>query len=303
MELNSSVVLQKSTIGRSLEVLPIAPPGAAAVGMLVKGVDFVSKEWGARLAARLFLTPHRRPLPAREREWLGTAERLTFAVAGFRLAASSFAKEGRPVLLVHGWEGRGTQLGAFAEHLVAAGLRPIAIDLPAHGESPGKRSNLLEFAAAITGVVEELGGVAGIVAHSFGAAATTVALRRPLAVERLVYLAPSEDFDFFPRVFGQWLRLEPELPRRMQRLIERRFGIQWEELRGAVLAPGMRQPLLVVHDQEDRDVPWEHGKTYAERWPGARLLSTRGLGHRKILRDGGVIAEAVGFLRPTAPAR
>ena len=38
---------------------------------------------------------------------------------------------GPTVLLVHGWEGRGSQLSAFAPALVKAGFRVVAVDMPA----------------------------------------------------------------------------------------------------------------------------------------------------------------------------
>ena len=65
------------------------------------------------------------------------------------------------------------------------------------------------------------------------------------------------------------------------------------ELRGGLLAPGMRAPLLIVHDEDDLDVPWQDGRTYAQTWPDSKLLTTSGLGHRKILREARVL-EAVG---------
>src|SRR5690606_25377202 len=56
-------------------------------------------------------------------------------------------------------------------------------------------------------------------------------------------------------------------------------------------------PALVVHDLCDREVPWEEGERYARFWPGARLLSTHGLGHNRIVDDPAVIGTALAFLR------
>ena len=52
-------------------------------------------------------------------------------------------------------------------------------------------------------------------------------------------------------------------------------------------------PALVVHDRGDREVPFEHGETLARSWPGARLMVTEGLGHRRILRDPEVVRAVV----------
>ena len=68
------------------------------------------------------------------------------------------------------------------------------------------------------------------------------------------------------------------------------------------LAVGQSAPLLVIHDQDDRDVPPHHGAAVAASWPGAQLVETTGLGHSRILRDAGVVAQAVSFIAE-APTR
>src|SRR5688500_15132227 len=41
---------------------------------------------------------------------------------------------GPAVYLVHGWGGRGSQLGSFVEPLLAGGFRVVMFDAPAHGD-------------------------------------------------------------------------------------------------------------------------------------------------------------------------
>jgi hypothetical protein len=296
-------VKDKRTTGRSNGDLPTRrTKSMVMIGAMVRGIDRLSPRLGARVAARIFLTPRRTRVPERESAWLKLARPETFAAGRFRLAGHRWSESGEPVLLVHGWEGRGSQLGGLALALAGVGLQPITVDLPAHGSTTGTKSNLLEVAEAVSAMVRHLGGVAGIVAHSFGAAGTTVAMRDDLNVGRLVYLAPSEDFDHYPRIFGQWLGLPHHLSERMKRSVEGRLGASMADLRGRLLAPRMVAPLLVVHDEDDADVPWQDGKTYSEAWPDSRLLTTRGLGHRRILREADVLASVAGFFQETSPA-
>jgi pimeloyl-ACP methyl ester carboxylesterase len=58
----------------------------------------------------------------------------------------------------------------------------------------------------------------------------------------------------------------------------------------------MTQPLLVLHDPADREVPFAHGADVAAAWPGARLVPLRDLGHNRPLGDPATIAAAVGFM-------
>ena len=43
-------------------------------------------------------------------------------------------------------------------------------------------------------------------------------------------------------------------------------------------------------------MPWEDGNALARAWPNAELVSTSGLGHRRILDDPEVVKRAVAFV-------
>src|ERR1051325_5613961 len=86
-----------------------------------------------RLAAKLFARPRRHPRPDRERELIARGTRVPLPDG---LHATAWGA-GPTVLLVHGWEGRGAQLGAFVDPLVAAGVSGVAVDAPGHRGTPG----------------------------------------------------------------------------------------------------------------------------------------------------------------------
>src|SRR6187549_3779946 len=105
-------VSKNSTTGRSKpDAVPQRTPSMALMGAVIRGVDRLSPHLGARVAARLFLTPRKARVPERERAWLARARSETFAAGRFELAGHRWSDSGEPVLLVHGWEGRGSQLG------------------------------------------------------------------------------------------------------------------------------------------------------------------------------------------------
>ena len=265
------------------------------VGAVLRAVAAVSPGLAAAALETLFITPRRRPAPVRERPWLAGSESWTVR-AGARDVVVRCWGTGPAVLLVHGWEGRGSQLGPFVAPLSAAGFRAVAFDAPGHGDSPGRRSSLVEMAQAVGAVARDVGGVHGVIAHSLGAAAVTAAIDAGLRPERAVFLAPPADAGRFLYALAAALGLDAEIARRAQRRTERRLGVAWERVRLAGLAPSMSTPLLVFHDRGDREVPWASGAEVARRWPGSRLVTTSGLGHRRILRDPDVVAGAVGFL-------
>jgi pimeloyl-ACP methyl ester carboxylesterase len=235
-------------------------------------------------------------MPERERAWLETSEKTVFESRGRRLGAWSWGSSGPAVLLVHGWEGRGAQLGAFVGPLLSKGFRVVTFDGPGHGVSDGNRSSLIEMGAAVLDAARKLGPFYGAVAHSAGAAATTLALRDGAPIERMVYVAPPADLGEFLGRVATTLRLPAEVLPIARERIAKRFGFRWETIAHFHLAQSMTAPLLVVHDSDDREIEVENGVRLASLWSGSRLEVTGGLGHRRILREQRVVSRAVGFL-------
>ncbi|MBV7335161.1 alpha/beta hydrolase [Chloroflexi bacterium TSY] len=119
-------------------------------------VEFLSPKLAGRLVARAFFRPPKFERPAREVAWLTTASVTQVPFTGHYRHSSQESYyvvyqwgSGPTVLLLHGWAGRGSQLGAFVQPLVDAGYRVVTFDGPAHADSPGKQTNLLEFAQII----------------------------------------------------------------------------------------------------------------------------------------------------------
>jgi pimeloyl-ACP methyl ester carboxylesterase len=101
----------------------------------------------------------------------------------------------------------------------------------------------------------------------------------------------------YSRRFARWHWMPERMRRSMQSAIEERYGLRWEELELARVAPHLAAPALVIHDRDDRMVPWKQGAALAQQWRGASMITTQGLGHRRILEDDAVTKAAVEFLR------
>jgi pimeloyl-ACP methyl ester carboxylesterase len=258
----------------------------------------VSPDTAAEVAEHIFLTPKRHPRPAAELDILETAYPFKLPTKHGDLAAWAWGEVGPRVLLVHGWEGRGAQLGPLVGPLMNAGFRVVAFDAPAHGDSPGDRSSLIHFADSVEEAALSLGPLHGIVTHSMGGAATLWASRhRPLAA-RIVMVAPPIDLRDFTRSMSRILGLRDEVRQRVHVRLEARFGVTVDALRADRLASAMRGPLLVIHDEDDREVPIACGEAIAGAWPGSTLVRTHGLGHQRILRDGEALDTITRFLAP-----
>ncbi len=295
MALDNSTTVRSQPAAKGTHV---APPALRAC---LRALGAVAPGVAARVSERLFLTPQRHAAPAREREALASARAFAVPFRGGRLRAWSFG-EGPAVVLVHGWSGRGGQLAAFAPPLLLAGFRVVTFDGPAHGLSSGRWASVPMFAEALRVLAARVGGVRAVIAHSFGAPSVTHALVSGLQLDAAVFVgpprSPAEPF----RQFCEALELSQALRTRLRARLEARIGLSIEDLDVPRLARGLGTPLLVIHDRDDAEVAWADGAAIAEHWSGARLHTTTGLGHRRILRAPEALRQATDFIAAHARA-
>lgn len=258
-------------------------------------VGRVAPAVAARWAETIFCTPPRHAPRSSEEAFLSTGRGFAVAWEGERLAAWEWGA-GPTVLLVHGWGSRAGRFTRLAGALVHAGFRAVLYDAPAHGASTGRFASLPEFARALRAVADAVGPAYGLVGHSLGGAAISLALHAGLPARRAVLLAPPSDVVVFSHAFAEHVRLPRRAHDVMRRNLEARLRIRWEDTHIPTLARSLRTPVLLVHDREDSDVPYRHAEEIAAAWPQARLVATTGLGHRAIVRDPSVIRLAVEFL-------
>ena len=305
-------VLDPDEAGRRWNGVTPSQRAPAWFRALLGGLSVAAPAAATRVSERLFLRPPRRPVLAWEREWAAAAteERLDTAAGPVRVWRWGGRGDGAPptvpaVLLVHGWGGRGLQLGGVGRDLAARGMSALTWDLPGHGDRT-RATSLPEMAASLAAVAEAVtaahGAIAGIVAHSFGSATTLVArARHGLDVPRLAVIAPSAFLGPMLCDFAAMTGLARSVVERMSGRLAARLDFRWVDLEGETIAPGLDCPALVVHDRDDRRVPYSDGVELARLLPDARLVTTEGLGHSgPLLRDVEVL-DAIGrFMAPDA---
>lgn len=274
------------------------------------GLGMLAPDLAARAAERLFFTPSRHPVPALERlagaeavtRWLPTPAGLarTYLWPSGPCLPWENRRRGGRVLLIHGWSGRATQLAGFVEPLRRLGLELLGVDAPAHGSAPGSTFDLERYVEVLRAVEASHGPFAGAIAHSMGGGALAVALTAGFSAHRVVLVGAPSRIRFAVDDFVRRLDLPEPVTRAFEARFLQRFGDDvFSRLDVAAQAERLSTPALVVHDLDDREVPFEEGRRLAAAWPGARLVATAGLGHRRILRDPVVLGEVSAFFADT----
>mgnify|MGYP001828323658 FL=1 len=283
------------------------PPGRASAGeripfalrlmrFLFSRAGYLFPRLMGRWAYHLWFRTRRYPDRAAGRRALQSAVRETLPVDGLPVAVYCWG-DGPVVLFVHGWSGRGTHVAACIRPLQQAGYRVIAVDAPGHGETPGKRTNILECARVLQAVVQQYGPVHGVITHSFGGMVLAYAMAQGLQAGRVVCIAAPARVEFLVERFASIMAMPDAVVANLKARLEQRFDANiWEMLATDANAARLDAPALVIHDEDDSSVPWQQGRLIADAWPGAQFVMTQGLGHTRILRDPAVIERVSGFI-------
>jgi pimeloyl-ACP methyl ester carboxylesterase len=270
----------------------------------IRTVGLFAPTWTVRRAAEWFITPPRHQQPMRETKALAGAQRVQIKSGAETVHAWLHGNPAHPVVVFsHGWGGRGGQFAAWIAPFIKAGYRVAVFDHIAHGTSTGRHAPITAFAEGLADVVLSLekGGatVAALVGHSFGCPAIALALNgrlRHLVGIQTILVAPPASLIRYSRFFARSVGLSERLRAAMQWRLEQRIGLPWSHVELPDSVRHLNSRALVIHDQEDREVRFASGLAVARAWPGARFKRTFGLGHRRVLRDAGVIGAALDFM-------
>lgn len=274
-------------------------PALSALRKSFRILGTIAPGLGARLAYKLFFTPQRHPTPPWETRLNKAAERLKVNYDYGSLNALSWGS-GPTLLLIHGWGGRATQMGAFVNPFTSAGFRVVALDAPAHGDSSGKQTDMIQYAAAINAAHQHIAPVA-IIAHSLGAGCTLLSMERhQFQVEKLILIGTPASAIWVTEAFAEVLGIPEHVIKRMRTLLERRYGntFTWEDLSIENMLSRTTIPTLLIHDKLDAEIPYWNAEKLARSNPSCELITSEGQGHRRILRNDYVISKCLEFLQP-----
>ena len=251
-------------------------------------------------AYQAFFSPGKREEAAAEREIIQRGKTYRLPYSGGQLAVSTWGEVGPAILLMHGWGGALAQMTGFVMPLLTAGYRVVAYDQPAHGQSDGLMTNVLEIAPTMELVTQAEGPFETIIAHSFGTLVVSYGLANldyP-APQKLVYLGSfNRLMDSLPR-FQVLAGLPDVIMDGVRDKIYDKFN---RDVLEAITNESMTQridiPALLFHDTTDEVTPIEDSRSIAKVWKSANLIETDGLGHRGGLQSSDIHAQIVKFLK------
>jgi pimeloyl-ACP methyl ester carboxylesterase len=223
-----------------------------------------------------------------------------------------------PVLMVHGAGGSRVDWAAELARLPEANA--IVPDLPGHGKSPPPgRQSVSAYAADMIALLDALKVPAAIIAGQSmgGAIAQTLALHSPDRVKGLILIGTGAKLGVHPDILNN-IRSDPQ---RVGRLINewewaasssdqlKRLGFKHfmecvpHVTYGDYLACSqfdvrpqlerIKTPTLIFGGTDDRMTPYKFSTFLQEHIPGSKLVTVQGGGHKMLMEQPQVVADAV----------
>jgi esterase/lipase len=262
-------------------------------------LEIVAPSLAHRYFIKIFFTPLKYKIPEKDQEMARTAEKFEVAARRKKIQCYSWGNVNDPVvLLVHGWAGRATQFRKFIPAFNKAGYRVVGFDGPAHGNSEGKETSILEFEEALQNIYKAIGEPVAIIAHSFGGGAVLFAAMNGLPVKKLINIASPTIGDEIINTYLRTIHGTSKTGEFFKGFMQKEFGKSFDEFTSLHFIKNLKQEisLLLVHDEDDKEVTLKHATEFLKAYPKAELYQTKGLGHTRILKDESVISKCVTFI-------
>ncbi len=284
-----------------LHLTPEAVPSfkvPAYLRFIARNLNRISSLWAGKFALRLFFKPIPFGIPNREQGFRKQAEKHELLSKNAQeFLVFELRANGPKVLMIHGWSGRASQFFEIANFLHQKGFHIFSIEAPQHGELQGSRTHMLDFVDAIEESYHRFGEFEMAIGHSLGGMALFNALSRNIWFEKLVTIGSPANIKGVVGDFTEKLDLDDKVRDYILKYIENRYQLSTDQASSDHLCQIFRPEGLIVHDLHDQDVGVENARLMHKKWRGSKYLETEGLGHRRVLRDQGVLESIYDFFK------
>lgn len=278
------------------------------LSLTFKILAVISPKLAGKLALRIFMIPPNVAPPRRESK-IREHSKLSYSLINDKKIAlrvwesETTDKDASTILLSHGWAGRTSQFLDFIEPLLEAGYRVVGADIPGHGDSSGKHTNMLESTQVLSTIAKEFGPLAAIIGHSFGTGTILLGMDKfGIEAPKVILIGAYSRVSFIINLFSDVFNLNHATREAMKQAGTDKFantyGIKWdwESIAPVNTIKSYTGKLLFIHDETDHEVPMHEVTELHQSRADAKVMITSGFGHRRILRNKDVIDSVLAFI-------
>ena len=266
-----------------------------SIGGALNATSLISSKYASKKALNLFASPRKGRYTEAQLKIVGKALFKELNFEGTKIAAYHWEGKGKTILLNHGWESNASRWNYLLKELKAKDYNIIALDAPAHGQSGGKRFNALLYSECINVVAKKFQPEA-IIGHSVGGMASVFFMHNhPLkSVKKMVLLgAPAHFTGVFSR-YKSLMGYNRRISNGLDNIVLERFGQPVDYFSAANFSKFIEAEGLIIHDKNDKVIPYEDALLFANRYKNSELISTSGFGHG--LKDVSLTPKIIEFI-------
>lgn len=268
----------------------------------IKALYFIKKSLAVSYCIELFCSPHvkRKKNPKIKRQY-DKAKCTKLSINGQSVMTYDFGDvDDPPILLVHGWEGQAGDFYRLIPSLLDAKYRVITFDGPAHGESTGKTTNMIDFAKVIKHILDVYSlDFECAIGHSFGGASLiySVSKLRVNNVKKLITVSSPDKVSTIFNNFFEMMDINENLSKLFILTLENQTGVKVNDLSLSEMYKKVLNPSMIIHDEGDKVVPFDDAKNISKVLPRLLFYKTKGFGHVRILHEKSVHNKILEFIK------
>lgn len=264
-----------------------------------KTIALMSKQKAAESLFNLFCTPYSGKPKRKAPPAFHHAKSVSVIVEGLTIRGWHFTptkSNGKKILIVHGFDSYCYKYEKYVLKLQHCGFEVLAFDAPAHGVSDGKKLNALLYKNTLLEINKQYGILYGIMAHSVGGLAATLAAEELPQLQKLVLIAPATETITAVDNFIHFLGLNNEMKNLLVNYIEQFAKLPLNYFSAARAVENIKSKIFWLHDEDDKICPIKDvAPVIAKHLPHIHFSITKGLGHNKIYRDEKVAESIISF--------
>ena len=259
-----------------------------------KSYSLLSPKKAGKRAFIRFQTTLRKNIRKRELPFYKEAKEFRVPFEKEDLYCYTFGNESNPwIILVHGWDSNIASMYAIAKSLEDSGKYVIGLNLPAHGPSKQRRTNMDICHRAFLSLYDYISPnqKVSVVSHSFGSVVVSYALsKRKLDIDQLVFLTCPNSLPEVFKEFSSFIGLSEKGLKHMIHLAESVLSRKIEDLEVTKLIPGISyEALNIIHDKYDKIISVSDAESIAAAAKNSRLITVEKVGHYRMLWNEEVI--------------
>lgn len=229
-----------------------------SIGSFINTTALVAPIWSSNYAFNLLCKVRRAGISEKGKAFFSQATQHTLSIHKHDAVLHQWGNGPKNILFLHGWESNSQRWLPYYNLLEKEQYTVYALDAPGHGMSGGTQLNIEVFRQAIEAAIQHIGTIDTVIGHSLSNTSVgySYLMNTSVPVKKFVVMGAASGMDAVFAYFKEMLGLSKRSMKNLSAKINTVLKIPHEDVKLASFLEIVTQPVLVVHDKNDRITPF-----------------------------------------------